>query len=38
MTFSEHTSTVTDVVFSPNKKFVVSASLDGTVRAFDLIR
>ncbi|CAI6347363.1 unnamed protein product [Macrosiphum euphorbiae] len=38
VTFSEHTSTVTDIVFAPNKKFIVSASLDGTVRAFDLTR
>lgn len=38
VTFSEHKSTVTDVIFGPNKKFVISASLDGTVRAFDLTR
>lgn len=38
VTFSEHTSSVTDVIFGPNKKFVLSASLDGTVRAFDLTR
>lgn len=38
VTFSEHTSSVTAIEFSANKKFVVSASLDGTVRAYDLIR
>lgn len=38
VTFKEHTSTVTDVAFAPNNKFIVSASLDGTVRAFDLTR
>lgn len=38
VTFSEHTSAVTAIEFSTNKKFVVSASLDGTVRAYDLIR
>lgn len=38
ITFSEHTSAVTAIEFSTNKKFVVSASLDGTVRAYDLIR
>lgn len=38
VTFSEHTSSVTDIAFAPNKKFVISSSLDGTVRAFDLIR
>jgi len=38
VTFLEHTSTVTGVAFAPNKKFIVSASLDGTVRAFDLTR
>ncbi|KAF7277818.1 hypothetical protein GWI33_009234 [Rhynchophorus ferrugineus] len=29
---------VTAITFSGNKKFVVSASLDGTVRAFDILR
>lgn len=38
VTFKEHTSTITDIVFSANKKFLVSSSLDGTVRAFDLTR
>ncbi|CAG4983552.1 unnamed protein product [Colias eurytheme] len=38
VTFSEHKSTVTDIVFSANKKFFVSSSLDGTVRCYDLTR
>lgn len=38
VTFSEHTAPVTSLAFSGNKKFVVSASLDGTVRAFDVLR
>lgn len=38
VTFSDHTSGVTAVQFSRNKKFLVSCSLDGTVRAFDLTR
>ena len=38
VTFSEHSSAVTAVAFSPSGKVVVSASLDGTVRAFDLHR
>lgn len=38
VTFSEHTNAVTAVAFSGNKKFFVSASLDSTVRAFDIIR
>lgn len=38
MTFSEHKSSVTGVTFTQNGKAVVSASLDGTVRAFDLTR
>ncbi|XP_053995438.1 periodic tryptophan protein 2 homolog [Hylaeus anthracinus] len=38
VTFHEHTSTVTGVLFSHNRKFIVSASLDGTVRAYDLAR
>uniref|UniRef100_A0A182QYW6 Small-subunit processome Utp12 domain-containing protein n=1 Tax=Anopheles farauti TaxID=69004 RepID=A0A182QYW6_9DIPT len=38
VTFTEHTSTVSAVEFSRNKKFLVSASLDGTVRAFDVVR
>ena len=38
VTFHEHSSAVRAVDFSGNKKFLVSASLDGTVRAFDIIR
>ena len=38
VTFSEHTSAVTGVCFSASGKVVLSASLDGTVRAFDLHR
>lgn len=38
MTFSEHTGPVTGLAFLPNSAAVVSSSLDGTVRAFDLIR
>ncbi|XP_053680836.1 periodic tryptophan protein 2 homolog [Anopheles nili] len=38
VTFNEHTSAVTAVEFSRNKKYFVSASLDGTVRAFDVVR
>lgn len=38
ITFHEHTSAISSIVFSGNKKFVVSASLDGTVRAFDVLR
>lgn len=38
VTFQEHTAPITDVVFSGNRKFVVSASLDGTCRAYDVIR
>ncbi|XP_017785717.1 PREDICTED: periodic tryptophan protein 2 homolog [Nicrophorus vespilloides] len=38
VTFSEHTSPVTSLQFCGNKKFLISASLDGTVRAFDIIR
>uniref|UniRef100_A0A182M980 Small-subunit processome Utp12 domain-containing protein n=1 Tax=Anopheles culicifacies TaxID=139723 RepID=A0A182M980_9DIPT len=38
VTFSEHTAAVQAVEFSRNKKFFVSASLDGTVRAYDVIR
>ena len=38
MTFSEHTAPVTGVAFLPNSAAVVSSSLDGTVRAYDLIR
>ncbi|XP_065187306.1 periodic tryptophan protein 2 homolog [Sycon ciliatum] len=38
VTFTEHTGGVSAVQFVPNGKAVISASLDGTVRAFDLHR
>lgn len=38
VTFQEHSAPITDVVFSTNRKFVVSSSLDGTCRAYDVIR
>lgn len=38
VTFHEHTAGVTGVEFSQNGQVIVSASLDGTVRAFDLNR
>lgn len=38
VTFNEHSSAITAVTFSGNRKFVVSASLDGTVRAYDVVR
>lgn len=38
VTFSEHNAPVTAVAFLPSGSVVVSASLDGTVRAFDLVR
>ncbi|OMH83598.1 Periodic tryptophan protein-like protein [Zancudomyces culisetae] len=38
VTFSNHSASVSDVVFTKNSQVVVSASLDGTVRAFDLVR
>ncbi|GFT41304.1 periodic tryptophan protein 2 homolog [Nephila pilipes] len=38
VTFTEHSSAVTGIQFCQNGKVVVSASIDGTVRAFDLIR
>eukprot|EP00210_Caulerpa_lentillifera_P000251 g244.t1 len=38
ITFKEHLMPITDVKFLPNGNAMVSASLDGTVRAFDLIR
>ncbi|XP_030059627.1 periodic tryptophan protein 2 homolog [Microcaecilia unicolor] len=38
VTFTEHTSSVTAVTFTSSGFVVVSASLDGTVRAFDLHR
>ena len=36
VTFTQHTAAVTGVVFTQTGKVVVSASLDGTVRAFDM--
>lgn len=38
VTFSEHSNSITAITFSGNKKFVVSASLDGTIRAYDILR
>lgn len=38
VTFSEHSGPITAVEFSSNKKILVSASLDGSVRAFDIVR
>lgn len=38
VTFHEHTSGVTGVCLTSNGQVVLSASLDGTVRAFDLNR
>lgn len=38
VTFLEHTSAVTAVEFSNSKKCLISASLDGTVRAYDILR
>ena len=38
MTFSDHSSGVTGVCFNASGKVVLSCSLDGTVRAFDLHR
>jgi len=38
ITFAEHTAPVTSVAFLPSGQALVSASLDGTVRAYDLIR
>lgn len=38
VTFTEHVSSVTGVAFTSSGFVVVSASLDGTVRAFDLHR
>jgi periodic tryptophan protein 2 len=37
-TFTEHSAPVTGVAFVPSGHAVVSSSLDGTVRAFDLVR
>ena len=38
VTFSEHTSSISGIVYVPNGKVVLSSSLDGTVRAFDTTR
>ena len=38
VTFTEHTAPVTDLAFVPHGRALVSASLDGTVRAFDMMR
>ena len=38
MTFSDHSAGVTGVCFNALGKVVVSCSMDGTVRAFDLHR
>ncbi|RKP36347.1 WD40-repeat-containing domain protein [Dimargaris cristalligena] len=38
VTFSEHQSSVTALTFTKNGQVIVSASLDGTVRAYDLVR
>lgn len=39
VTFTEHSGSVTALQFTPSKgNAVISASLDGTVRAFDLVK
>lgn len=38
VTFSEHAAPVTSVAFLPSASALVSASLDGSVRAWDLLR
>eukprot|EP00922_Rhytidocystis_sp_ex-Travisia-forbesii_P037766 GHVS01056260.1.p1 GENE.GHVS01056260.1~~GHVS01056260.1.p1 ORF type:complete len:1080 (-),score=196.64 GHVS01056260.1:428-3667(-) len=38
ITFTQHTAACMDVVFTPQANAVVTASLDGSVRAFDLLR
>ena len=38
VTFDEHTASVTSLAFSNNDKVLVSSSLDGSVRAFDMAR
>lgn len=38
VTFSEHTAPVTAVAFLPSGHGLLSSSLDGTVRAYDLVR
>ncbi|KAH7277624.1 hypothetical protein KP509_39G059700 [Ceratopteris richardii] len=38
VTFAEHTNSITAVHFLPSNNALLSASLDGTVRAWDLLR
>lgn len=38
VTFSDHSAPVTAVTFLPSGHALLSASLDGTVRAWDLVR
>jgi len=38
LTFSEHISPITAVVFSQSGQVIISSSLDGTVRCHDLVR
>eukprot|EP00963_Diacronema_lutheri_P001437 scaffold86_cov338-Pavlova_lutheri.AAC.100 len=38
VTFMDHTMPVTAVAFLPGSRAIAAASLDGTVRAFDLVR
>lgn len=38
VTFSEHTAPISTVVFAKHGQVLFSASLDGTIRAFDLVR
>ena len=38
VTFAAHTAPVTALAFLPHSAAMVSASLDGTVRAWDLLR
>lgn len=38
VTFNEHTAGITDICYVKGGHAILSASLDGTVRAFDLIR
>lgn len=38
VTFDEHTASVEGICFTPQANAIITASLDGTVRAFDLLR
>lgn len=38
VTFTDHTAPVTSLQMSPKNNAVISASLDGTIRAYDLVR